>query len=114
MYRRCPRSSATAGTERYEQSMPPGWIPVCVKKTRQNKNLEPGSDSIITGKALVRLFRLHDGLPRFSAAVEALIDEVDLRHAPVRLDIPHIHVQVLSARTCGERSFDLILLSIGS
>src|SRR5580698_569142 len=32
----------------------PGWIPVRVKKTRQNKNLEPGSDSIRTGKALGR------------------------------------------------------------
>src|ERR1700721_936392 len=29
------------------------WIPVCVKKTRQNKNLELGSDSIGTEKALV-------------------------------------------------------------
>src|SRR4051812_21122183 len=28
------------------------WIPVRVKKTRQNKNLEPGADSITTGKAL--------------------------------------------------------------
>jgi hypothetical protein len=27
------------------------WIPVRVKKTRQNKNLEPGSDSIRTEKA---------------------------------------------------------------
>src|ERR1700744_1986476 len=27
------------------------WIPVCVKKTRQNKRLEPGSDSIRTDKA---------------------------------------------------------------
>ncbi|BBB95422.1 hypothetical protein BE61_08400 [Bradyrhizobium elkanii USDA 61] len=26
------------------------WIPVRVKKTRQNKNLEPRSDSIGTGK----------------------------------------------------------------
>jgi hypothetical protein len=25
------------------------WIPVRVKKTRQNKNLEPGFDSIKTG-----------------------------------------------------------------
>jgi hypothetical protein len=30
------------------------WIPVRVKKTRQNKRLEPGSDSIRTGKALVQ------------------------------------------------------------
>src|SRR6185436_11703010 len=28
------------------------WAPVRVKKTRQNKNLEPGSDSIRTEKAL--------------------------------------------------------------
>jgi hypothetical protein len=29
------------------------WVPVRIKKTRQNKNLEPGSDSIRTGNALV-------------------------------------------------------------
>src|SRR5882672_12041695 len=28
------------------------WVPVCVKKTRQIKNLEPRFDSIETGKAL--------------------------------------------------------------
>jgi hypothetical protein len=28
------------------------WIPVRVKKTRQNKRIEPGSDSIRTDKAL--------------------------------------------------------------
>src|SRR5438477_6888985 len=31
----------------------PGWIPVRVKKTRQNKKIEPRSDSIGTEKALV-------------------------------------------------------------
>ena|ERR1700688_304911 len=31
----------------------PGRMPVRVKKTRQNKRLEPGSDSIRTDKALV-------------------------------------------------------------
>src|ERR1700686_236559 len=30
----------------------PGWMPVRVKKTRQNKRLEPGSDSFRTDKAL--------------------------------------------------------------
>ena len=30
----------------------PGWVPVRVKKTRQNKKLEPGSDLIRTGNAL--------------------------------------------------------------
>jgi hypothetical protein len=31
-----------------------GWVPVRVKKTRQNKRLEPRSDSIGTEKALAR------------------------------------------------------------
>src|SRR6202021_1034639 len=35
----------------------PGWIPVRVKKTRQNKNLEPRSDSIGTEKALALLWQ---------------------------------------------------------
>jgi hypothetical protein len=30
------------------------WMPVRVKKTRQNRRLEPGSDSIRTDKALAR------------------------------------------------------------
>jgi hypothetical protein len=36
------------------------WMPVRVKKTRQNKNLEPRSDSIKTEKALA----IRGGLPR--------------------------------------------------
>src|SRR5260370_16929321 len=28
------------------------WVPVCVKKTRQNKRLEPRPDSIRTGRTL--------------------------------------------------------------
>jgi hypothetical protein len=36
------------GLERFRAK----WIPVRVKKTRQNKKLEPGSDSIRTEKAL--------------------------------------------------------------
>src|SRR5271154_4644563 len=42
------------------------WIPVRVKKTRQNKNLEPRSDSIGTGKALECVLvvgRPHGSLP---------------------------------------------------
>src|ERR1700722_6069827 len=41
----------------------PGWIPVRVKKTRQNNNLEPRSDSIGTEKALA--FGEQDGHARF-------------------------------------------------
>jgi SAM-dependent methyltransferase len=51
------------------------WIPVCVKKTRQNKNLEPRSDSIGTGKALGPLFpdrrEMDDGLHGFFHVLHA-------------------------------------------
>src|SRR6476620_7317813 len=39
-------------------------VPVRVKKTRQNKRLEPGSDSIRTEKALGHDLYLHDNPPR--------------------------------------------------
>ncbi len=39
-------------TERFRAK----WTPVRVKKTRQNKSMEPGSDSIRTDKALERVF----------------------------------------------------------
>ncbi len=42
------RSDCMCQLERFRAK----WIPVRVKKTRQNKNLEPGSNSIRTGKAL--------------------------------------------------------------
>src|SRR3954463_5932591 len=45
--RRAGLSEPSHGLERFRAK----WIPVRVKKTRQNKNLEPGSDSITTGKA---------------------------------------------------------------
>ena len=39
-------------SERYLERFPAKWTPVRVKKTRQNKNLEPRSDSIGTETAL--------------------------------------------------------------
>jgi hypothetical protein len=44
------RSAAGYCLERFRAK----WMPVRVKKTRQNKNLEPRSDSIGTEKALDR------------------------------------------------------------
>jgi hypothetical protein len=47
-----------AGLERFPAKACPaldaGWIPVRVKKTRQNKEKEPRSDSTGTEKALAR------------------------------------------------------------
>jgi hypothetical protein len=49
------------------------WIPVRVKKTRQTKRLEPGSDSIRTDKALViATFLLAS--PAFAQSNDALKD----------------------------------------
>src|SRR4051812_6092338 len=51
---------------------------------------------------LMRPLRLDHRLPDFSAAIKTLIDEVDLRHAPMRLDVSHIHMKVHAARTGDE------------
>src|SRR5258705_9055093 len=44
-----------------------------------------------TNLGLVSSFRLCYGLLDFSAAVRALVDEVDCRHAPVGLDVSYVH-----------------------
>jgi hypothetical protein len=62
---------------------------------------------------LMRPFRLDDSLSDFSAAIEALIDEVDLGHAPVRFDVPHIHLQVHTAWTSDQGAFDFMMMRIG-
>ncbi|ABE62361.1 hypothetical protein Nham_1539 [Nitrobacter hamburgensis X14] len=44
------------------EARPRGWIPVRVKKTRQNKKLEPGFDSIRSGAPVWRrLLPMHEG-----------------------------------------------------
>ena len=55
-------------------------------------------------------FRLHDGSANFGAAVRAFISEVDLRHAPVRLDVAQIHSQSDAARTKDEGRFDIVVM----
>src|SRR5437667_8345837 len=67
----------------FQRSMPSdlirGWTPVRVKKTRQNRNPEPGSDSIRTGKALrVRLLGSglrRDALPQLPGRDESDADQ---------------------------------------
>jgi hypothetical protein len=44
-----------------------------------------------TNLGLVSSFQLCYGLPDFSAAVRALVDKVDLRHAPMGLDVSYVH-----------------------
>jgi hypothetical protein len=54
--------------------------------------------------ALMRSFRPGYGLPDFSAAVGALIDEIDPGHAPMRLDLPDVHRQQPDAAGADDRS----------
>jgi hypothetical protein len=58
-------------------------------------------------------FPLGHGLPDLGAAIGAFIDEVDLRHAPVRLDIAHKHRKQSNATGAGNRgSLNLVMLDI--
>src|SRR3954469_2256333 len=59
-------------------------------------------------------FRPGDGLPDFGAAVGALIDKVDLRHAPMGLDLPDKHGKYSHAAGAQDRSgFGFVMLNVG-
>src|SRR5882757_10221050 len=62
---------------------------------------------------LVRRLRLDHRLPDFNTAVGAFIGEVDLRQAPVRFDVLHIHGKPDTARTNDEGGFDVMMADIG-
>jgi hypothetical protein len=58
--------------------------------------------------------RLGHGLSDFGAAVGTLEDEVDFRHAPMRLDLPDIHGEVSNAAGADDRSgLDVVVLDVG-
>src|SRR6202043_2614285 len=64
----------------------------CRARACRRGGLTTGGAIVATRARLsVLLFRLGDGLPDLGTAVGTFIDEVDLRHAPVRLDVSHIH-----------------------
>src|SRR6266404_2129299 len=62
----------------------PGWTPVRVKKTRQNKRVEPGSDSIRTDKALGTPFARARGGCRFTQYQRGTKYDVDDRRGGLR------------------------------
>jgi hypothetical protein len=75
----------------------------CPKKPSRSGAIREGS---VNGLA--------HGVPHFRAAIRALEDEVDLGHAPVRLDVPHIHgLESDAAGTYHRRHLDLVLMSEG-
>jgi hypothetical protein len=59
-------------------------------------------------------FRLGYGLPDFGAAVGALIDEIDLRQAPMRFYFSHKHrKQSDAAGTDNRGCLDFVMLDVG-
>src|SRR6266480_7927532 len=58
-------------------------------------------------------FRLCHGLLDFSAALRALVDEVDLRHAPMGFNIANVHskTHAVGADDCGGLNF--VVLDVG-
>jgi hypothetical protein len=63
----------------------------------------------------VLAFRLGHGLPDFGAALGTLVDEVDLRHTPMRLDVSHIHRNQSNAAGADNRKRldEFVMLDIG-
>ena len=65
-------------------------------------------------KALVPSLWLYDGVPDLGAAVGALVDEVDLRHAPVGFDVPDEHGKQSDASGADDRScLDFVMVHVG-
>ena len=59
-------------------------------------------------------FWLCYSLPDLGAAVGALIDEVDLRHAPMGLDVSHVHREQSYATGADHRScLNFVVLDVG-
>jgi hypothetical protein len=54
--------------------------------------------------------RLDHGLAKLGATIGAFIGELDLRHAPMRLDIPNKHRKPDAAWTNDEGWLDVIVL----
>jgi hypothetical protein len=64
-------------------------------------------------KTLVPSLRLANGLPDLGAAVRALIDEVDCRHAPMRLDLPDVHRKQSDATGAEDRGgLDFMMVNV--
>jgi hypothetical protein len=86
-------------------------------RLRKRVKQKTGATVLIQSEAfaLVLPFWLGYGLPDFRAAVGAFIDKVDLGHAPMRLDLSHIHRKQANAAGTDNRGRleDVVMLDIG-
>ena len=83
-------------------------IPVHIAVGRWARRTAPFAPYVFP-KLMPKLW-LHDGLANFGATVGALIGEVDPRHAPMRLDVAHIHFEPHTARTDDEARLDIVVM----
>jgi hypothetical protein len=58
-------------------------------------------------------FGLCHCLSEFGAAVEALIDEVDLRHVPMELNVSNVHGETYAAGTHNHSWLKFVVLDVG-
>jgi hypothetical protein len=68
-----------------------------------SKRSSAGMTRPVMQSVLMPRLRPCNGLPDFGAAIRALIDKVDFRHAPMRLNVPHIHRQQSDAAGAEDR-----------
>src|SRR4051812_848256 len=93
-----PRSMACTRARNSRERFQAKWLPVRVKKTRQNKKIEPRSDSIGTEKALAYAF-VHHEAARDRQFAQRAGDEF-LR--PVQI-APRVQLEILE---CTEIAFE--------
>src|SRR3977135_1391869 len=76
------------------ERFPAKWTPVRVKKTRQNKKLEPCSDSIGTEKALVLLFEIGNDIGAILRALH-LIEHLRAWHERSGIGQPTVQCRLV-------------------
>ncbi|MBR1266304.1 hypothetical protein JQ629_02155 [Bradyrhizobium sp. AUGA SZCCT0222] len=83
----------------------PGSAAITAKRDRDMRSKSNRNET-----ALMLQLWLDHGLANFGAAVGAFKGEVDLRHAPMRLDIPYKHRNPDAARTNDESRLDVVVM----
>ena len=124
-YARSPRrQSAMAGApkqwlslygmpRRYCSTAKAKALPFLRQYAPQHDDAGPCAVPFAALRNLVQQFRLGHRLPDLRAAVGAFIGEVDLRHAPMRCDVPDVHRQALTAWADHEGWFGVVMVDIG-
>jgi len=85
------RPESTRGSGARASRRPVLWESAVLELRRCFRRLIGTRAMGLPRRQLMSSLRLCYRLPDFRTAIGALIDEVDLRHAPMRLDISNVH-----------------------